>query len=256
MFLQPLYDLLQRGIRFFQKGLVPGKSSIADRLIFLLFIGLNWLGKTLSPRLLKKWIYQRLLHYLLSPLPSYECSQIVLGTEEERNVFLEYKKARFLEAAHPGDVILIQGRQRISRIIQTLTHSPYSHAAYYRAHGELIEVEPEGVVVSSIDKYIDLDIRICRPAMLTNAGRKRVEDYLEEMLKKQPKYDITNIEKLLFKYWYSKFRPDLKMYIGGSTKFETYYLCSGMLAHAFQKQNIRSFHPFGSAIKKINRCPT
>ncbi|MBF0278558.1 MAG: hypothetical protein HQM13_12230 [SAR324 cluster bacterium] len=148
---------------------------------------------------------------------------------------MEYRKKRFLEVAQPCDVILVKGNMRLGRIIQSLTHSSYSHSAFYRGNGEIIEADPKGILVSSIDKYIHLDVRICRPVMLTDKGKCIVMGHMEEMVKQQPKYDVTNIEKLLFKYVYSKFRPDLQVYIGGSTRFEKYYICSGMIAHGFHK---------------------
>ena len=128
-----------------------------------------------------------------------------------------------------------KGNQRISHVIQTLTKSPYSHAAFYIGKGKIIETEPAGVIVSDIKKYIGLDIRICRPVMLSAKGKKTVMNHMKKMLDLQPKYDVANIEKLLFKYWYAKFRPDIKVYIGGNTVFEQYYICSGMIAHGFHK---------------------
>ncbi len=65
------------------------------------------------------------------------------------------------------------------------------------------------MIVSDINKYIGLDIRICRPVMLSAKSKKTVMNHMEKMLQLQPKYDVANIEKLLFKYWYSKFRPDI-----------------------------------------------
>ena len=220
--------------RYYKQPWFQGRSSRFDRAVFRLFAFLNYVGKKLSPELFKSWLYDKSLQHLLEPLP-YEPTHPLLGSPEEETAFWEYKKKRFLEVAQPCDVILVRGNQRISRIIQTLTHSPYSHAAFYRGNGEIIEAEPEGVLVSTIDKYLHLDIRICRPLMLHAKGRKVLLAHMEEMLQKQPPYDVANIEKLLFKYIYAKFRPDLQVYIGGSTKFETYYICSGLIAHGFHK---------------------
>lgn len=159
----------------------------------------------------------------------------LLGSKEEEELLLDYKKRRFLETAKPCDVILVRGNLRISHVIQTLTKSPYSHAVFYIGEGRIIEAEPEGVLVSDIGKYMHLDIRICRPVMLSKEGKEKVIRHMEEMVNQQPKYDIANMEKLLFKYWYTKLRPDTKVYIGGNTEFEKYYICSGLIAHGFHK---------------------
>jgi len=168
-------------------------------------------------------------------VPGYDSVQPLLGSIDDELEMVLYKKRRFLEVAEPGDVILVKGNQRISRIIQTLTVSPYSHSAYYQGNGKIIESDPMGVLRESIDKYLHLDLRICRPVMLSKKGKQIVSDHMEEMLLTQPRYDITNIEQLLFKYMYQKVRPDIKIDLGGNTEFERLYICSGMIAHGFQK---------------------
>lgn len=220
--------------RFYRQQLFQGESSWLDRTIFRFFGTINAIGKGVSPNVLKKWGYAKTIQYLQEPLP-YDSAHPLLGTKKDEKTYLDYRKKRFLEIAEPCDVILVRGNMRISRVIQTLTHSPYSHSAFYRGEGEIIEADPKGILINQIDKYLHLDIRICRPVMLTTKGKRTVVEHIEEMLKKQPKYDVTNIEKLLFKYIYAKFRPDLKVYLGGSTRFEKYYICSGLIAHGFHK---------------------
>ncbi|MDX2471355.1 MAG: hypothetical protein QNL04_12350 [SAR324 cluster bacterium] len=215
--------------------LLMGRNHFFDKFVFESFEKINNVGKALSTDAFKKAAYQNLMDRLLETMPSYDSAQPLLGSKEDEAVFLNYKTKRFLEAAQPCDVVLVRGNQRISRIIQTLTTSPYSHSAFYLGNGEVLEVEPEGVIISPISKYIHLDLRICRPSLLEAEAKQKVLDFMQKMLQEQPKYDVTNIEKLMFKYVYSKFRPDAKVYIGGNTKFETYYICSGMIAHAFQK---------------------
>ncbi|MDH5560902.1 MAG: hypothetical protein OEY59_08640 [Deltaproteobacteria bacterium] len=214
---------------------LEGENSFIDKAIFQAFEKINDLGKFVSTERFKAQLYKQLMDYLLEVMPAYDSALPLLGSKDEEKILLAYKKQRFLRTAEPGDVILVRGNQRISRIIQTLTTSPYSHSTIYRGNGEIIEVEPEGVIVSPIDKYIHLDIRICRASMLDKKGIEQVSEYMELMLKKQPRYDITNIEKLLFKYLYTKIRPDTHVYIGGNTAFEKFYICSGMIAHAFHK---------------------
>lgn len=221
--------------RFFNLKLLDGVNPGIDRVLFGLFNEVSDFGKGLSSKKTRALVYKRLLKYLLQVSPGYESAQPLLGSKEEERLLLDYKKKRLLEVAKPCDVILVRGNLRISHVIQTLTKSPYSHAAFYLGNGKIIEAEPEGVITSDIEKYIGLDIRICRPVMLSARGKKIVISHMQEMLQLKPKYDVANIEKLLFKHWYSKFRPDIKVYIGGNTVFEQYYICSGMIAHGFHK---------------------
>jgi len=89
-------------------------------------------------------------------------------------------------ALRKGDIILVEGEQRISEVIKYLTQSSWSHAALYvgdelmrRPHAQagqlraafgeeanflLIEALVEsGVVASPLSKYIHFNIRVCRP---------------------------------------------------------------------------------------------
>ena len=89
-----------------------------------------------------------------------------------------------------GDVMLVEGRSEVSRIIQVLTQSSWSHIAMFvgdklidggnhiptdpntgldpadRDHA-LIEADAgNGVIAVPLDKYRDYNIRICRPQIL------------------------------------------------------------------------------------------
>ncbi len=107
----------------------------------------------------------------------------------------------------PGDVILVEGNQKISSGIKYLTQSTWSHAAIYvgDAVGErdedgkrktLIEVNlGEGCVAVAVDKYQCFNTRICRPVGLTHQDRKRVVDFMVGSL--GLKYDMRNILDLM-----------------------------------------------------------
>jgi hypothetical protein len=89
----------------------------------------------------------------------------------------------------PGDVILVEGSQRVSEVIKYLTQSSWLHAALYvgdalvrrggadakrhrdrfGAEASALMVEStleEGVCASPLSKYINHNIRICRPLNL------------------------------------------------------------------------------------------
>ncbi|MEE9452294.1 MAG: YiiX/YebB-like N1pC/P60 family cysteine hydrolase [Gammaproteobacteria bacterium] len=96
------------------------------------------------------------------------------------------------------DVVLIEGRSHVSKIIQTITKSPWSHAVLYigRLHdihnpimrekvkshysgilGRQLVIESilgEGTIVSPLKKYQDQHLRICRPKGLTQQDAQKV----------------------------------------------------------------------------------
>jgi hypothetical protein len=89
----------------------------------------------------------------------------------------------------PGDVLLVEGNNRISGIIKYLTQSTWSHAALYvgpidgacEPDGEphvLIEANVgEGVESAPLSKYFSYHTRICRPVGLTYEDRYTVCRY-------------------------------------------------------------------------------
>jgi Permuted papain-like amidase enzyme, YaeF/YiiX, C92 family len=100
----------------------------------------------------------------------------------------------------PGDVLLIEGNQRISSAIKYLTQSTWSHAAFYvgAGHGSrdgegvLIEVTiAEGCIAVPLSKYRNYNTRICRPLGLTEADRAAVRDFMLASLGRR--YDMRNM---------------------------------------------------------------
>jgi hypothetical protein len=89
----------------------------------------------------------------------------------------------------PGDVLLVEGNNRISGIIKYLTQSTWSHAALYvgpvdgaeEADGEphvLIEAYiGEGVTSAPLSKYFPYHTRLCRPVGLSFEDRYTVCRY-------------------------------------------------------------------------------
>ena len=85
----------------------------------------------------------------------------------------------------PGDVLLVEGNNRIAGVIKYLTQSTWSHSALYVGplpgrvadDGEphmLIEANVgEGVVSAPLSKYTKFHTRICRPVGLTEADCAR-----------------------------------------------------------------------------------
>src|ERR1700694_3067357 len=107
----------------------------------------------------------------------------------------------------PGDVLLIEGNNRISGVIKYLTQSTWSHAALYvgavpgkaAPDGEfhvLVEADiEEGVVSVPLSKYLDFHTRVCRPVGLSDEDCAKVCAYVVERL--GCSYDLKNIIDLI-----------------------------------------------------------
>ncbi len=156
----------------------------------------------------------------------------------------------------PGDVLLVDGDQRVSQAIKYLTMSSWSHSAIYvgdallsrdaamradihRRFGResrhmLVEaLVDKGVVASPLVKYIDLNIRICRPVGLTSDDLATVLDYVISRI--GLRYDRRNFWDLTryllpFHMIPSGLREDA-LHFGSGRETET--ICSSLLAEAF-----------------------
>lgn len=157
-----------------------------------------------------------------------------------------------------GDVILVEGEQRVSEVIKYLTQSSWSHAALYigdelirrrhpqaahlramlgdEAHYLLIEaVVEEGVIVSPLSKYINFNIRVCRPHNLRKDHLQIILDTVIDQLGYT--YDLRNVFDLA-RYFLPvslvprRFRRKALQFGSG---LPTQVICSSMLATAFDK---------------------
>lgn len=147
----------------------------------------------------------------------------------------------------PGDVLLVEGNQKISSGIKYLTQSTWSHAALYigEALGDkrdeqgkrltLVEVNlGEGCVAAALDKYECFNTRICRPVGLTRKDRKKVVDFMVGSLGLQ--YDMRNIVDLMRFLMPTPpvpLRWRRRMIAIGSGE-PTRAICSTLIAQAFQ----------------------
>jgi len=113
-----------------------------------------------------------------------------------------------------GDVILVEGNERISECIKYLTQSSWSHSALY-VGDEPIRRNPElkaplvakfgedanflvveaiveaGVVLSPLSKYRDFNLRVCRPFNLSAVD---LADVMDEAIRSVgDTYDLRNV---------------------------------------------------------------
>lgn len=152
-----------------------------------------------------------------------------------------------LFAAHlrQGDVLLVEGKRRISVAIKYLTHSNWSHAALYVGPGlgqtdagaPLLFVEADavhGVRAVSMDEFAGHTLRICRPLGLTAEDAQRVSDYAIARI--GYRYDLRNVVDLM-RYLLPvppvPSRARRRM-IGLGSGEPTRAICSTLIAQAFQ----------------------
>ncbi len=150
------------------------------------------------------------------------------------------------QTLRPGDVLLIDGNERLSAAIKYLTQSTWSHAALYvgdvlgksETGGEphaLIEANVgDGVVAAPVSKYVAYNTRICRPVGLTQAEIQNVAGFVAARI--GHKYDMRNIIDLaryLFPTPPVPVRWRRRMIALGSGE-PTRAICSTLIAQAFQ----------------------
>jgi len=144
----------------------------------------------------------------------------------------------------PGDILLIEGHNRISGIIEYLTRSTWSHAALYvgpisgtvRIGGEPLELIEsnlnDGVVCVPLSKYLQFRTRICRPIGLTSDDCQRVCNYAVERIGLQ--YDLKNLVDLARYLLPLPFpRRWRRRMIALGSGDPTRLICSALIAQAF-----------------------
>ena len=144
----------------------------------------------------------------------------------------------------PGDVLLVEGNNRISGIIKYLTQSTWSHAALYvgpidgayEEDGEshvLIEANVgEGVSSAPLSKYFTYHTRVCRPVGLSYEDRNTVCRYAINRIGFG--YDTKNILDLM-RYLFPLPVPQRwrRRMIALGSGDPTKMICSALIAQAF-----------------------
>lgn len=192
-----------------------------------------------------------MLNFITRPVFAY------LNRERRPRAFplSDYERIGF--EVKPCDVILVEGRSRVSNVIRLITLSPWTHAALYigRIHdiedeelkkvirhhypgedGDRLVVESllgKGTVIRNLDHYTHDHLRICRPSRLTVRDAQQVTRFALSRLGMQ--YDIRQIldlARLLFPWMIlpRKWRSTLFNYHPGTP---TRTVCSTMIAEAF-----------------------
>lgn len=137
----------------------------------------------------------------------------------------------FMRLVRVGDIVLIEGRRRISWVVQKITSSPWSHVGLYVGSGQLLEAEDHGVELCPVMKYAEHNIRLCTPRGLDETARAVVVDLASESLGRR--YDRTNVRNLMLAYFARARRP--REFIGNLEECQE--MCSSLIARAFEALN-------------------
>jgi len=155
---------------------------------------------------------------------------------------------RLASTLQVGDVLLVEGRTRISSAIKYLTQSTWSHAALYVGdlgirEGDaephvLVEVNlGEGCISAPLSRYALAHTRICRPVGLSAGEAVRLAQFMIERIGLE--YDMRNIVDLV-RYLLptppvpTRFRRRMIALGSGDP---TRAICSTLIAAAFQEIN-------------------
>jgi cell wall-associated NlpC family hydrolase len=127
-----------------------------------------------------------------------------------------------------GDLIFVRGTDTISRIIEWLTSSKYSHVAMYIGNGEVIEAQRlRSVGLAPLSEYDGkYDVYTC--PTLTDDQRKQIIEYARSM--GGIKYDYLDIARLFLR---CVFRLELP--IDDPTRI----ICSELIVKAYSKAGIK-----------------
>lgn len=189
--------------------------------------------------------------YLVRKLSNYLLKDIT----PSRSFLCDF--SRICHEVRTADVLLIEGRNRISNIVQRVTESPWSHAVLYigKIHNiddpktrefvqqhykgspaEALIVEAmigQGTIIVPLSKYKNDHIRLCRPTGLSHLDAQKVIDYAVNSIGR--KYSIRHFFDLGRFLLSSNFIPrswnsSLFKNTPGKTRQD---ICSAMIAKAF-----------------------
>ncbi len=193
--------------------------------------------------ILANWIIEKFSHWLQKEEPPIH------------GHFSDFDRVSY--EIRPADVLLVEGRHRVSRIIRRVTFSPWTHAALYI--GRLHDIENEelrkkvelacqcspsqqliiesilgkGTIIAPLEKYRHDHVRICRPSGLSRGDAQKVIAYAVDHL--GVKYSVRHILDLfrfLFPWALFPRRWRSSLFEHNALK-PTEEICSSLIAEAF-----------------------
>lgn len=198
---------------------------------------------------LGQWLFNKLSNYFTKDT-----------SEEKRSYLCDFD--RITNEIIPGDVILVEGTNRISRIIQYLCQSPWTHSTLYIGRLHNIE-DPElrqlvrrhyhglpshqlviesllgrGTFIRPINYYKDYHVRICRPSGLSHSDAQRVIGHAIRSIGN--KYNIRHfldLGRFVFSGHLMPRRWKSSLFQQADPSEATKDICSAMIASAFTSIN-------------------
>jgi hypothetical protein len=182
-----------------------------------------------------------------------------LNYEQPPNEVPPCNFARLTDEIRPCDVLLVEGRSRVSAVIKHVTQSPWTHAALYIGRfGELADsrlnalITPhyaavpreqlvleailgKGIMISPLSSYQGYHLRICRPQAIQHEDAEKVITHSVSRL--GTAYDVRQLLDLArFLYPYAilprRWQSSLFNYHAG---LAARTVCSTMIAEAFME---------------------
>jgi hypothetical protein len=195
---------------------------------------------------LRDWLTERIVRFLTRPLVAYD----LRGHNDLERLKRHIRK---------GDVLLVEGDQRVSALIKYFTQSSWSHATLYvgdelvrrggplreyaletfgdEAQHILVEALVDGVVASPVSKYANFNLRLCRPHRLRATDLEEILD--DAVASIGWRYDLRNIVELAFHLLRVSLLPRrfrrTALSLGGDPG--TQVICTSLLGRLFQKVN-------------------
>tara|TARA_R110002049_G_scaffold182041_2_gene349647 strand:+ start:69227 stop:70090 length:864 start_codon:yes stop_codon:yes gene_type:complete len=193
---------------------------------------------------LKRWVWEKAIGILL--------------TETNSEVLSPTNYSRMVYEIRPADVLLVEGRLRVSNVIKIITQSSWSHSALYI--GRLYDIQdPEakarimqhydgppdeplviesqlgqGTIVTPLKFYEKLHTRICRPRGISPDDANKVITYATSFLGMA--YDVRqllDLARFLIPWWTFMPRRWHSSLFEHNAQEVTKVVCSSMIASAF-----------------------
>ncbi len=193
---------------------------------------------------LKRWAWNKAISFLL--------------TESHLEALSPTNYLRMEFEIRPADVLLVEGRLRVSEVIKVITQSSWSHTALYI--GRLYDVQdPEakariekyydgppdeplliesqlgqGTIITPLKYYKDFHIRICRPKGISPADVKKVITHATSYL--GVPYDVRqllDLARFLIPWWTLIPRRWQSSLFEHNAQNHTKVVCSTMIASSF-----------------------
>ena len=196
-------------------------------------------------RQIQGWIGRKISQWLTAEPP------------HDRTPLCDFERLRY--EIRPADVLLVEGRSRVSEVIKNITQSAWTHSALYI--GRLADIDDpkvrarieafyegnpndqlvieallgKGTIVSKLDKYSRDHLRICRPSGISREDAQLVIAHAISHLGCE--YDVRqllDLARFLFPYGIlpRRWRSSLFEHNAGAP---TRTVCSSMIAEAFNQ---------------------